>query len=52
MDQVVSDLEADGYNVTSQEEDDGEFAVIGTKEVPDTVDMAPPAKPRRKKRKK
>lgn len=32
---VEDDLRADGYNVTSQEEDDGEYTIIGTKEVAD-----------------
>ena len=32
---VEDDLRADGYNVTSQEEEDGEYTIIGTKEVAD-----------------
>ena len=33
---VIEDLERDGYNTTSYPEPDGEFTVIGTKEVPDS----------------
>lgn len=60
---VEADLRADGYNVTSQEEEDGEYTIIGTKEVADakaeiatrqaskgSADVAAAAKPVKKKK--
>ena len=38
---VLADLKRDGYNTASYQEPDGDYTVIGTKEVPDSA--APPA---------
>ncbi len=37
---ITLDLRADGYQVSSRVEDDGEYTVTGTKEVPDSASPA------------
>jgi len=37
LNQVLAVMKADGYNATSQLEPDGNYTVIGTKDVPDTT---------------
>ena len=36
-DTVIADLKRDGYNTASYPEPDGNYTVIGTKEVPDSA---------------